>query len=1650
MAQLKDTVVAGSLRVTDTIYGDTIRLTAISAPTSSNGTTYGFGTNGYVIKSNGASVYWAALGGASGYNVTDATAARAIGTGTNLVTERAVYYGLPTINNAHNYTSSTTIYAPTTGGTANYILWGNGATATPIWKAPRDALNYMINQLDTGSSVLTANDYVITQYVGGGTTTTTYHRRPASVLRVGGLLTARKLKVALGSTTDVTFDGTADQTAIPVSGTLPLANGGTGQTSADGVFSALSWSAGTTAGPTLSATIVGKNRTATIPSASASASGIVTTNDQTISGKKTFKYTTRIYPQLGASQERSQWYKITFPYHNAETTSSAKWFMNSFDLHFGGGFSSNAAGMAHVIFYWTRAKENGAWAAAQVSAQMFGIYANKVTLYYRIAEPGILYVYNSSNNYNGVWIDNLYVDDTSPTLDWSTTKIEACAAITDSTSPALSAYTQVPTARLYTENGSVLKTNVNFEGQYIKGTWLYTSAATSISAPAKIAVIHTDNFVYYVTPQNLRNTMGLGNTLSAVPTANGGTGNNTHTANRIVWASSASKLEASGTHYFNGTKLALNSTSAPSENLYVNGTSYTNGTVTISSTGSNRARVNIRSAADVPMDLYLGSNNTDYWSISCRESADPFLGFYSVNSSNWALRCYSNRHVEVPVHAYIGGYNNTSYALSTASFICQSWIRTTGSTGWYNETYGGGWYMNDSTWIKTYNNKSVYMNTGTFRNDGTTQLRKLQHLNTDIAVDGEWITGATGTANSGDGNATQGTLGSSILSIGNAIARPAAGTAGGKDNAEGYLRLYSNSTGYGELTGYSTEARTHIHASTGLSLPENIVGIMFRPGSGSYYTHFSYETAGNEALVMATQNAVTSFIFINGESYANVSSARWQSLTPALQIKQNSVYIGELIQQGATPAYKFKVKGTSAFDGDIQAKIYAGFENGCSTLLCQNALVTTSTLKVGTTTNLTTGDSDGEWLKALLKQICITYPNRTSVIFRGKISPNSEGYYEVCIYSTSDVDTDGIPRYSYGTFRKLSNSYWIFGTSSFSYYCTAIVTNGGTWGIGISGNAATATKLQTTRAINGTNFDGTAAITTATWGTARTLTIGNTSKSVNGSANVSWSKYEILGGSIGSTNLPIYWTGSEFKTCALSLYSYSGALNSNGWATLKGRTNGALISTAYNNAAAAWNCGNYSSSLVFGASDTKGLLDCAYSTPTFAVGGCSIGNSTDAAPNWYMKFSGTSGQTYTLPTSSKTLTATDGSNASGTWGISITGNAASATKLATGRTFQIKDNDATNAGPVSSAFNGEANLVINLPSTIKAALTGNATTSSYPQGFTGRTTASGWGNTTGTHVTGWTYTGGCEIAFLANNPSTGQLSVKIDGRYYCNEGGYWCTYSEVNTQVGSAAQPCYVNSSGRLVAGNTSFPPTAHTHNWLELAPSNKTASTGSAQSDDTGPFNVRWYSESNKIAQQPSQYGFLITCADSKGSSEQHALWLEQCDGHIYHRGTNGANNTSPPAFKKLWQQGDAVTNAVWNDLGECRISSVKDPGFVINPYGEKTTNRLEAGTRIISDTWGFLLGDEKDQKTTPVAIAGRVLAYPYKDKSEYKVGDAVCSAPGGTIDTMTREEIMMYPDRIIGIVNEIPDYDVWLPSAQGGERGPIHTNGRIWIDIK
>lgn len=149
----------------------------------------------------------------------------------------------------------------------------------------------------------------------------------------------------------------------------------------------------------------------------------------------------------------------------------------------------------------------------------------------------------------------------------------------------------------------------------------------------------------------------------------------------------------------------------------------------------------------------------------------------------------------------------------------------------------------------------------------------------------------------------------------------------------------------------------------------------------------------------------------------------------------------------------------------------------------------------------------------------------------------------------------------------------------------------------------------------------------------------------------------------------------------------------------------------------------------------------------------------------------------------------------------------------------------------------------------------------------------------------------------------------------------------------------------------------------------------------------------------------------------------------------------------------GSKVYGAVWNDYAEYRwvlkdkaTDKMPEPGRCVVENGNDSMSisngRLQPGAKIISDTYGMCMGETEKAKT-PIAVCGRVLAHPFERKIAFNVGDAVCSGPNGTVSRMTREEIMMYPERIVGTVVSKPTYKEWGPNK-------IPVNGRIWIQVK
>lgn len=91
-----------------------------------------------------------------------------------------------------------------------------------------------------------------------------------------------------------------------------------------------------------------------------------------------------------------------------------------------------------------------------------------------------------------------------------------------------------------------------------------------------------------------------------------------------------------------------------------------------------------------------------------------------LNSSSSFYLAYGN------ASRLSSGTNGTdsSVSVDTAGILhLNNWLYTAGNVGWYNSTYGGGWYMEDDTWLRVYGGKSIYTSSGIIRSDNKMEIR---------------------------------------------------------------------------------------------------------------------------------------------------------------------------------------------------------------------------------------------------------------------------------------------------------------------------------------------------------------------------------------------------------------------------------------------------------------------------------------------------------------------------------------------------------------------------------------------------------------------------------------------------------------------------------------------------------------------------------------------------------------------------------------------------------------------------------------------------------------------------------------------------------------------------------------------------------------
>ena len=544
----------------------------------------------------------------------------------------------------------------------------------------------------------------------------------------------------------------------------------------------------------------------------------------------------------------------------------------------------------------------------------------------------------------------------------------------------------------------------------------------------------------------------------------------------------------------------------------------------------------------------------------------------------------------------------------------------------------------------------------------------------------------------------------------------------------------------------------------------------------------------------------------------------------------------------------------------------------------------------------------------------------------------------------------------------------------------------------LTGNASTATKLAT----------------------ARTLKIGTTGKTFDGSANVTWTHEEI-----GATVSNTITAGTASATPKIST-------------TVNGVAGTAVaITTA-----------------------TTGIYGCTKLTSSYT--------STDSSL-------AATGASIAAAIGGLDVAAVGGGTGEYISEISQTNGEISATKATT--TVSNAWTDGTTAGPtLSTTVNGITGTAVAIPtatvSASGAVTTGDQTWAGVKHHQDGVTVGARTAWNKGAagvailkegeiHIGHATHGGHFGFHFASSSTTTAYISERISGtvtissRLAVNSQTHWQTLGGATTTTafdfavlgnGFIRNTIYTNAGfqiRKVLTSTTAWDSTFIIYNnGIEYG--NMQIYNGTTSTEGYCRLNVG----NNRASTTANNATGLVRCFNKAGGNAQM----------FSIRGALGGTTRDYMNFGYV--KGTQIWGAVWNDYAEFREThDVIESGRCVIETGNGdlvlSTERLQNGAEIISDTYGFAIGQNEHNKT-PIAVSGRVLAYLYEDKDYAKqfIGYPVCSGPEGTVSIMTEQEASKYPWKIIGTISEIPNYDKW----QIGEKEDntfIDVNGRVWIRI-
>lgn len=348
-------------------------------------------------------------------------------------------------------------------------------------------------------------------------------------------------------------------------------------------------------------------------------------------------------------------------------------------------------------------------------------------------------------------------------------------------------------------------------------------------------------------------------------------------------------------------------TTAPGTKLDVRGTANFNNTITVEhADGTDQGYITYSSSPSrlaifgaVGMPLSLGSNNSlDQVYIS---SGNVGIGT-TAPGSKLDISGTVNTSSTITAAGAIAANGGLSQDGNAVLNGTDTWLRTTGATGWYSASYGGGWYMTDASWIKNYNAKPTYI-TG----NGT---------NAAVFMSGKVGIGTTAPGYDLDVNGAIRTLGSDVFA-----------QSDNTTTAYSTAPIQIREAQFGASSGY-LPPRLSFHwggvvASQIAIESDGTLAIRNNPGTG-YEKFKTAMITDNGTNVGIGTTAPTYKLQVGGSVYMSGSSRRFKQNISGLEVDSEKIYDLRPVSFDYKPAYKSygKELGSGRQIGLIAEEVY--------------------------------------------------------------------------------------------------------------------------------------------------------------------------------------------------------------------------------------------------------------------------------------------------------------------------------------------------------------------------------------------------------------------------------------------------------------------------------------------------------------------------------------------------------------------------------------------------------------------------------------------------------------------------------------------------------------------------------------------------------